>query len=199
MKQTFSLIALMAAFPAFAEDSRQLDAHVHGIGEMNMAVEGETVLIELHAPGADIVGFEYAAESDTDLAAIDNALLVLDAPLELFTFPEAAGCAVTSASAEMEGEAEHDDHDDDHGEDEHDEHEHDDHGEDHAGEASHTEFHAEYVLTCADPSAITRIDFPYFDTFPNALELEVKIVTPAGAQAFEVERVAPTLDLPALN
>ena len=62
-------------------------------------------------------------------------------------------------------------------------------------EAAHSEFRAEYRLTCADPSAIDSIGFPYFATFPNAQELEVQIVSDRGARSFEVERAEPTLPL----
>ena len=79
--------------------------------------------------------------------------------------------------------------------DDHDEHAaHDDHKE-HAADAGHTEFHAEYLLNCADPSKVTLITFDYFDTFPNALELELQVISDKGATAFEVARDAPTLDL----
>lgn len=191
----------LLALPAFAEGTRELDSHEHGVGELNIAMEGKTIAMELHAPGADIVGFEYAATSDEDRAAIENAVATLAKPLDLFSFPDAAKCTVTRASAELEAEEDHDDHakHDDH--DDHDDHaEHDDHAkhddhDDHAEEASHTEFHAEYVLNCDNPDAISKINFAYFEAFPNALELEVQIVSSAGAKAFEVERDAPTLDL----
>ncbi|MCF2870335.1 DUF2796 domain-containing protein [Octadecabacter sp. G9-8] len=217
MKQTISLIALIAAVPAFAEDTRELDAHEHGVGTLNIAMDGTSVAMEFEAPGADIVGFEYAAQSDEDLAAIETALATLAAPLELFVLPQAAGCSLIDANAELEsGEDEHDDHDDhgeddhddddhdEHAEDEHDEHDHDEHAEDehdehdhdeHAEEAGHTEFHAAYTLTCEAPDALTEISFAYFDAFPNALEVEVQIITSTGAQAFEVERDAPVLSL----
>ncbi|GFE63811.1 zinc uptake protein ZrgA [Litoreibacter roseus] len=209
MKQALSLIALVAAVPALAEDTRQLDAHEHGVGALNIAIEGTTVAMEFHAPGADIVGFEYAAESDTDLAAIDAAITTLNTPLDLFVMPDAAACTVTEAQAELEGEHGHEDHDEEHhhehaeeGHDDHAEdsnHEHDDHGhEDHAEhseEAGHTEFHAEYTLICDNPNALTEIVFAYFETFPNAKEVEVQLVTASGAQAFEVERDAPVLNL----
>lgn len=199
-----ALLALVAA-PAFAEENRELDAHEHGLGELNIAVDGDTVAMEFHAPGADIVGFEYEAESAEDRAAIDAAVAMLAKPLDLFVLPAAAECSVTQASAALESEEEHDDHDDhdEHaegeGHDDHDEHaegeEHDD-NDDHAeAEASHTEFHAEYTLTCGNPGAISGIEFAYFETFENAVELEVQIVTASGAQAFEVERDTPTLDL----
>ncbi|MEO1138082.1 MAG: DUF2796 domain-containing protein [Pseudomonadota bacterium] len=206
MKHGLPLIAALAATPVFAEDTRQLDAHEHGVGTLNIAFEQTTVTIEFFAPGADIVGFEYAAKSDADRAAIDNAVATLARPLDLFVVPATAGCSVTQASAELESEDEHDEHghdaheDEAHDHEEHAEHDdhagHDDHAEhDHADGASHTEFHAEYTLTCAEPDAIDEITFAYFETFENARELEVQIVTRAGAQAFEIVRDAPTLDL----
>jgi len=216
-----SLLALstLAASPAFAEETRQLDSHEHGVGQLDIAIDGSQVAMELHAPGADIVGFEYGAESGEDIAKIDAALLVLAQPLDLFVVPDAAQCIVVDARAELESEDEHDDHKDggedhddhegeDHGDEDHDDHEgedhaedgHDDHeDEDHAEEAGHTEFHAEYLLECGDITALSEISFAYFTTFANALEVEVQVISDQGATAFEVERDAPMLDLRNLN
>ena len=163
---------------ALAEDQRQLDAHEHGVGQLNIAIEGNELVMELTAPGADIVGFEHAAESDADKQAVAAALELLEQPLSLLGLPEAAGCTVTHAHAALESDAheEHDEHDEHHHDKKHEEHaEHDEHHEDHEheehdehaehdehhhdekheehGEATHSEFHAEYALTCADPSA----------------------------------------------
>ena len=197
-----SVLALTAVtvVPAFAQEARQLDAHEHGVGQLNIAFDGDQIAMELHAPGADIVGFEYEAESNEDRATIDAAVAALAKPLDLFVLPEAAGCSVVNARAGLESEDEHDAHDDDHGddsvaeEDGHDDHADEGH-EDHADEAEHTEFHAEYLLTCADPSAVADITFAYFDVFPNALEVDVQVISDTGAKSFEVERDAPTLDL----
>ena len=191
-----SLLAATAitATPVLAEETRQLDAHEHGVGQLDIAIDGQQVAMELYAPGADIVGFEYAAESDADLAAVDSAATTLAGPLDLFVLPEAAGCSVVTATAGLESEEDHDDHGDEQGHDDHDD-DHDEGHDDHASETGHTEFHAEYLLTCANPSAITEINFAYFDTFPNALEVEVQIISDAGATSFEVERDAPVLNL----
>jgi hypothetical protein len=192
MKQALSLIALVTAFPAFAEDSRELDSHEHGVGTLNIAVDGATVAMVFEAPGADIVGFEYVAESDTDLAAIDAAVGTLGAPLDLFVMTDAANCSLVEAHAALEGEDDHaDEEHDNHSDEDHDEHE----DENYADEAGHTEFHAEYTLSCDSPDALTEITFTYFDAFPNAKEVEVQIITASGAQAFEVTRDAPVLDL----
>ena len=187
-----SLIALAVAAttPVFAEETRQLDAHEHGVGQLDIAFDGKQISMELHAPGADIVSFEYAAESAEDRAKVDAAVAILARPSDLFVLTEAAGCTIVQASAELESEEGQADH-----EDEHDDHEDDDHQEKNVGEAGHTEFHAEYLLACAHPGAVTEITFTYFDVFPNALEVEVQLISNKGATSFEVERDAPTLDL----
>ena len=166
--------AVVSSSAAFAEETRQLDSHEHGVGELNIAVDGSTVAIELHAPGADIVGFEYVAKSFDDRLTVKKALKSLSRPLELFLFPDSAECRVTEAEAHLETEGAHDDH---------------------AGGPVHSEFHATYTLVCNNLSALTEITFAYFDAFENALELEVQLLTASGAQAFEVKRTNPTLDL----
>ena len=172
--------AVVSSSAAFAEETRQLDSHEHGVGELNIAVDGSTVAIELHAPGADIVGFEYVAKSFDDRLTVKKALKSLSHPLELFLLPDPAECRVTEAEAHLETEGVHDDHAD-----------HDDHAEG----PVHSEFHATYTLVCNNLSALTEITFAYFDAFENALELEVQLLTASGAQAFEVKRTNPTLDL----
>lgn len=183
------LISAIIATPVIGQETRQLDVHEHGVGQLEIAFDGQQIAMELHAPGADIVGFEYAAERAEDRAAVDAAVAKLARPLDLFVMPEAAGCSVVQAAAELESEEEHEG-------DAHDREEHvkDGHS-DHESEAGHTEFHAEYLLTCADPTAVTEITFAYFDAFPNAIEVEVKLISDNGATSFEVMRDAPTLDL----
>tara|TARA_B110000008_G_scaffold51861_1_gene51009 strand:- start:765 stop:1394 length:630 start_codon:yes stop_codon:yes gene_type:complete len=207
MKQLlFLLLALSTTMPVLAEDTRQLDAHEHGVGTLDIAIEKSTVTMEFHAPGADIVGFEYEAKSDADLAAIDSATEILGAPLDLFIIPDAAACTVIKAHAELESEDDHDEHNDeahdDHAKEGHDDHAEDGHNDnddeghkEHAEEPGHTEFHAEYTLACENLDALTEITFAYFEIFPNAKEVEVQIITAKGAQAFEVEHDAPVLNL----
>lgn len=181
----------LSATPSLAEETTQLDAHEHGVGQLNIAFDENKVAMELHAPGADIVGFEYGAKSDADLAAIDAALQTLSNPLGLFLLPEAASCIVITAHAKLESEdSDHDDHDEE-GHDDHDEEGHDDHDE----APGHTEFHAEYLLECANLTEMSAITFSYFEIFPNALELEVQVISDKGATAFEIERDVAKLDL----
>ena len=144
-------VAMVATGPALAQETRELGAHEHGVSELNLAFAGNQIAVELHAPGFDIVGFEYVPESAEDLAAVETALETLANPLALFQFPDAAGCSVLQAEAVLlqddhdehdehdhDEHADHDDHDDhDHEEHaDHDDHDHDDH-EEHADHDDH--------------------------------------------------------------
>jgi ABC-type Zn2+ transport system substrate-binding protein/surface adhesin len=144
--------------------------------------------MELEVPGMDIVGFEHAAESADQKAAVTKAEGQLEQPLALFKLPEAAGCKVAGATVAIEAEHEHED-----GE-KHEEHAKGDHDA-HEGHAGHNEFHVTYALDCAKPAALTHIDFEYFKSFTGANKLTVNVVTQKAQNTYEVTRDKPALDL----
>lgn len=186
------LMLVLVHSAAAAQQSRELNAHEHGHSNVNIAFGDTEVAIELEAPGADIVGFEYEAETPEDRARIEDVIAELSRPLALFVMPEAARCTLVEASTHLVSGDRTGAHD--HGED-HAGHEHDDEGGTQGRQARHTEFRAEYLLTCNDPKLIDRIDFAFFETFPNAEKVVVRIVSEAGSQRFEISRENPTLDL----
>ena len=119
-------------------------------------------------------------------------------PLKLFVLPEAAGCRVVESAVEMLQE----------------DHEHAEEGqeaEEHAGEAAsaedehehggelHSEFRGSYILDCADPGALTRITFAWFDQYANAKEVEVTLVTTTQQTSYEVKRGDPPLAIGAAS
>src|SRR5215470_14244249 len=64
-------LGLAAVAPlAAAAQERQLGTHEHGRGTLNIAIEGTQVSLEFEAPGADIVGFEAAAKTARQKAAV---------------------------------------------------------------------------------------------------------------------------------
>lgn len=196
---------LVTALPLGAQETRQMDAHVHGTGAVQIAIDGPTIAMEITVPGADIVGFEHAPGSDAERASIDAALAKFGDAFTLFTLQGDAGCSAVTRAVHAWGYGLDDGHDDaahahdDHG---HDDHGHDDHAadadhddHDHGAGDAHAEFHAVYEMTCTDTAAITAIAFPYFDLFENARALDVQIVSGSGAMAAEVPRAAPVLSL----
>jgi len=184
-------LALSAPVSQAQEEHRQLGAHVHGHGTLDLAVEDQRMSLELEVPGMDIVGFEHAAQSDEQKAAVANATSLLQRPLDIFVLPAAAGCRVASAEVALQPEHEHDD--DDAG---HDHAAHEGAGDhDHDGHAGHNQFHATYSIDCADPAALTAITFNYFKLFAGAQALTVNVATAKGQSKYEVSRDKPTLDL----
>lgn len=186
---TVSLIGIVGALallgPAQAQRAkREVGAHVHGASKLNVAIEGQTISMELSAPAHDIVGFEFRPRTDAQRAAVEQATRTLRDPLKLFTLPQAAGCTVANAAVEQTFENGHADH---------------------APSASnaparsegavHSEFQGRYSLTCTDASAVSNIEFPYFKLFPRADEVEVQVIAPKGQRSFEVKRTRPRLSL----
>ena len=195
--------AAWLAVAANAAVAAEHTAHVHGVTKLNVAIEGETVEMELIAPGADIVGFEHAPESAKDKAAVKSATATLEDGAGLFVFPREADCRLMEAeieSASLEddhaeeeehgNEQEHGEEDEAHGE-EHaeeaqgEEHAEEAHGEEHAEEA-HGEFHARYRFRCARPDRLSHVDVRFFERFPLGRELDAQTISPRGQSAQEL-------------
>lgn len=184
------LTTALAVTPAIAEEShRELGAHEHGHGTLNIAVEKTRISMELEVPGMDIVGFEHAAESKDDKAAVEKATKALAQPLALFKIPDGAGCKVAETKVNIETEHDHEDEKGEaHADEKHGDHEHED------GEG-HNHFHVTYALECTKPAALTSIAFDYFKSFAGAQKLTVNVVTEKAQNNYEVSRDKPSLDL----
>ena len=149
-------------------------------------------------PGADVVGFEYKAKSEADVALVNDALIKFDEFNNIFSIPSTSNCNLVEADISINQGDNHKDEHDDHDEHE-DEHDHDDHGEhddhDEHDEEAHNEFVAHYSFNCGNIKEIDRISFPYFTTFPNSGELEIQFVSEMGSTSFEVEGDEPFINL----
>lgn len=186
LKPCFAVAAVVAGLLADGPSSaaeRGHGPHQHGIGQLSLAVEGNAVEIEITAPGADIVGFEHAAETEADRAALIAAATRLKDAMALFRFPPKADCRLEEAevhSALLDAGHGHEKghvHEKGHG---------------HKAEA-HAEFRAHYHFHCTDPAALSYIDLGYFATFPAARELEARTITAKGQGAQELTADRPRL------
>jgi hypothetical protein len=197
---TLALAALaavsLASIPGRAEDEhRQLGAHEHGHGTLDIAVEDNRVSMELEAPGMDIVGFEHEATSDEQKAVLEKAKAELAKPLALFKLPEAAGCSVKEARVALEAEHEDADHEKHATAEEHHDAKHADADHDGDERGGHNAFHVTYALECEKPASLTAITFDYFKAFAGAQNLTVNVVTTKAQNKYEVSRDKPELDL----
>lgn len=173
IRATLLATGILATSPAGSLIAQ--DAHVHGIAAINLVIDNAELEIEFESPAANIVGFEYRAETAKDKQAIRNALQTLKNPEAMFGLPESAGCKLEDAKADLHGyEEDHDGHDD-HKEAHDDKHDtHDNHRE------AHSEFHAHHHFECDKPSELTLIALPLFDSFPSVEKIQLQAITPWG-------------------
>ncbi|KHT38274.1 zinc uptake protein ZrgA [Vibrio sinaloensis] len=148
-----ALIAVAVSHVAIAEEGfRQHEAHVHGEVELNIAQDGKELLMEITAPGADVVGFEHAPKNDEQKKILADAVATLNQADSVFTLSAAAGCHVehVAVTHTLGKESDHHDHDehkhdehkhDDHHDHDHDEHKHDDHHDHDHDEHKHDDHH----------------------------------------------------------
>ncbi|MDR1976780.1 MAG: DUF2796 domain-containing protein [Campylobacteraceae bacterium] len=163
-------------------------AHEHGVANLNIALEGQELEIELETPLANILSYEHAPQNAVQEREASYVVVILRAADRIFGFPSKAECKLQSVSLESEaiGEkilgakarSDHDDHD-------HEKHaDHDEHA-DHEHEG-HADLDAEFVFNCKNPKALTTIEVNLFKVFPNLKKIEAKVATEKGQGATEL-------------
>lgn len=177
----FALLPLAAAHAAHDEhehndEHASLAAHEHGAAQLNVALEGQRLELALESPAMNLVGFEHAAESTSDKAAVARAQQHLQTPLALFGIAAAADCVITSHELQSPlFDAHAEEHDNEH-------------------EAEHSDIDANYVLTCSQPQALSAIDLSeLFKRFPATDKIQVQLIGPNGQQGAELSAAQPRL------
>ncbi|ELA7881198.1 DUF2796 domain-containing protein [Vibrio parahaemolyticus] len=187
-KQVLAIvIGLSLSTVATAEEYRQHSAHVHGHVEFNIAQDGSDLLLEITAPGADVVGFEHAPENAEQEKTLQHAIATLEDSNALFAINPQAQCEIEEVHVEhslggQHEEHEHHDHEghdhDEHAHHDHDKHEHDGHeGHDHSEHSDHGEFTVQYRFHCAQVGELSRIQTDWFNQFPSTESVNVNLFT----------------------
>ncbi|TFH92156.1 zinc uptake protein ZrgA [Vibrio ouci] len=204
----------VSSFAQAEEGFRQHGAHVHGVVEFNIAQDANELLMEITAPGADVVGFEHAPQTDEQKHQLEAAVTQLNDANSIFTLAASAGCKIEHKSVrhtlgadshkghDHHDDHEHHDHHDDHehhdehkGHDHHDDHEHHDehkghdHHDDHEGHSSsHGEFTVEYHFECSDIAKLDEINTNWFSHFPNTETIKVNVLTDTKQAAMQLPK-----------
>lgn len=158
-----------------AHDS--LGAHEHGVASLNVALDGQTLELQLESPAMNLVGFEHTAKSDADKAKVAAAKAELEQPLSLFALA-AGDCKATQVELQspLFGDAGHHDHD---------HHEH---------QGEHSEIHAHYRFDCARANDLKQLDLAeLFKRFPATKKIQVQLIGPSGQQGVELTPAQPRL------
>lgn len=145
------LLPLLVGSVATAQTERELDVHNHGEAYLDIAIDGGQVAISMASPAANLVGFEHKPESDEQLTQIDNAKKSLEDYSNVFRLSEAAKCEALESDVHwtLDDAREHEEHA-----------EHEEHGE------THSEFEAEYLLSCSNMESLKSIEVLLFERFP---------------------------------
>ncbi|MBM5025467.1 DUF2796 domain-containing protein [Vibrio parahaemolyticus] len=181
------IIGLSLSTVATAEEYRQHSAHVHGHVEFNIAQDGSDLLLEITAPGADVVGFEHAPENAEQEKTLQHAVATLEDSNALFAINPQAQCEIEEVHVEhslggQHEEHEHHDHEghdhDEHAHHDHDKHEHDGHeGHAHSEHSDHGEFTVQYRFHCAQVGELSHIQTDWFNQFPSTESVNVNLFT----------------------
>ena len=176
----FALVPLAVAHADDDHDHEHasLGAHEHGVGSLDVALEGQTLELDLDGPAMNLVGFEHIATTDADKAKVAAAQAQLGNPLVLFSLPKAADCSVEAqdlqsplfeaAPEEAGGVAK--------------------------GEHHHSDIEAHYAFTCSKPEALKTLDLSkFFKTFPGTHKIKVQMIGGSGQQGSELTPKAPSL------
>ncbi|HCH1699825.1 TPA: DUF2796 domain-containing protein [Vibrio parahaemolyticus] len=192
------IIGLSLSTVATAEEYRQHSAHVHGHVEFNIAQDGSDLLLEITAPGADVVGFEHTPENAEQEKTLQHAVATLEDSNALFAINPQAQCEIEEVHVEhslggQHEEHEHHDHEghdhDEHAHHDHDKHEHDGHeGHDHSEHSDHGEFTVQYRFHCAQVGELSRIQTDWFNQFPSTESVNVNLFTDTTQSAISLTK-----------
>jgi hypothetical protein len=144
-------------------------AHVHGVGALNIVVEGAQITVSLESPLDALIGFERPPRNAKEKEAFAEMGKMLNDAAALFVPAAEARCTVKSVTVHLpfsEGKA---------------------------GNEGHADVDADYVFTCAQPAALTGLETTLFKRFSRLYRLEVRRVGPKGQGAGQMTPKKPSL------
>jgi len=178
---TFILASMLGCAVAQAQPL-SLGPHEHGVGQFNIVLDGNELMLELLAPAGDMVGFEHMPVTVKERMAVRRVAAELAKAERQFTLPAAAGCKLTAAEVDgeqMEAIGHKHDHDHDHA-----------HGSGGHAAHEHAEYHAVYRYTCRQPQALDAIEVKLFAHYKPLGRLRWQAVLPDGARSGDVSAAA---------
>ncbi len=157
--------------------------HVHGVGTLQLVLEGNHLHVELSLPAMDVVGFEHTPKTAEQRDAVTKAVALLKDSGHVIEPPAAAGC--TTAPGRVESALLEDQQDHEH------EHEHE-----HADGEAHADFDVTYQFDCRRPEALSPLAVTLFQHLPRLEKLDVQSVTPGGQRSQQLTPGQTSISLP---
>lgn len=151
-------------------------AHHHGVGHLDLVLDGNELVIELLVPAEDLLGFEQAPRTPGQRAQLAKLHDQLQQPDTLFALPPAARCSLTSAElnsslfaqdAPATGDVHHE----------------------------HADIRARYHFSCAATRQLKQLDVILFEQFPGSHRLLLQSITPRGQYGGELNAASNRIHL----
>lgn len=164
----------MALAPSAAgAEKRHSHAHVHGTAEVNIAVEGKRVMVELRTPSVGVMGFEHEAKSDADKKKRDAALKRMEEKFgEMIVLDKKLGCKLQGGNATLVQSDEKSAKD----------------AKSAAKSGEHREVRASYQYECDKAPSGSRVKFGVTKVFPAIHEVKVQVIGDAKQSGATIKK-----------
>ncbi|MDX1377147.1 MAG: DUF2796 domain-containing protein [Burkholderiales bacterium] len=136
------------------------DAYAHGLARLDIAVDGERLIIEMESPLESLVGFEHAPRDARERAAIAQMEATLRDAARLLQPTPQAGCRPRQVDIEHPFRK--------------------DAQPAQGRDAEHSEAHARWSFICDRPQALRSLEVRLFDAFRGLERIRVQTATPRG-------------------
>jgi hypothetical protein len=157
----------LSCVAGLAAEKRHFEAHVHGVGEINIAVEGSKADVEFRAPAENVMGFEHEAKSESDKKKRAAALRTVQTKMsQMVLFDPKLSCKFSETKTAVVQEKE-------------------ERSKESAGKTpndqkktgEHREVRATSSVVCDKPLAGSRVTFGVTKVFPEIHEIKVQVLS----------------------
>jgi hypothetical protein len=157
------------------EQGTSLNAHVHGLSEMTMAIEGGIVDIQLISPTVNLIGFEHKASNKEEITIVNNAKALLSNAAALFSF-SGGGCMLINTAIDVSGLIKLDENKHEH-QLKHNKKSHDTHSVQDTSHENHSQVVANYRYHCEETSTLSAITVLAFEQFSGIKKIRAMWIT----------------------
>ena len=155
---SFCVVTIFLTSPAMAGEPAP---HVHGVATLQVAIDGGTMTLNLESPLDNLLGFEHAARSEHERAAVRAMRERLEQAESVFVPSPAARCQAISVKLEapvlQPGKQ--------------------------PANGEHADLDGEFIFRCQNPRELHELEVTMFRSFPNLRRLDVQVAGPRGQSA----------------
>jgi hypothetical protein len=175
----YMAVPLLAGLLSASGPALPAEAHVHGQGHLDVAIDEGVLTIHLESPLDSFVGFEHAARNEKERAAVQRMARTLRTE-PMFVPSAAAGCRLKQISLSspvldpaLLGESRP--------------------AKEEGGESGHAELIGEYVYACEKVAALKGLEVRLFTAFPALKRLDAQVAGPTGQSGARLTKQSPNL------